>query len=606
MLQFGNTADSQILALGKATARSWGVNRVTDTKGNYYTVTYINDTTNGQAYPSQINYTANDGAGLASYNSVRFVYATRPDITPIYHAGSLIQTTVRLTDVQTYAGSTFVADYRLAYQQGSATGRSQLASVTLCDGSGNCLPATTFTWQNGTTTPVVNNNVGGQNGISLPPARPYLADFNGDGMTDIMWDKSRTTSGDCTAGIQALWTSNGGANFSANNNFNSQYEGAISGYPLSRSSRISIAMGAPMSGGMQARYKQECPLPSMLMGRGPITTWLSTGAAAHIRPSQRPQTCHSLTTRMLTSCWRQTGGNINGDGRADLYWIQQTVVVPGCPIYDVAADGSGPNGRRVDRGQRRPVNVCSKGCPETVRSSAFLRADAADFNGDGFTDLVWNSTQGCVPLIWMGKGDGTFVQTAVGTPSPNGATGNAYIADFNGDGQSDFLWDNVDGFGRSAGGSRELWLSAGDGTFIMNTNPGGLNGNLAGYSPIVADFNGDGIADILWTSSDTLGRSTGAACILWLGKGDGTFTIISNFMTVPLVGYVPYVGDFNGDGKADVLWDSRSVGDSRSTGTRVMWMSDGVPPDLLTLVTNGLGATVAVTYQPLTNSTALH
>src|ERR1700682_2580295 len=113
VLQFGNTADSRILAQGKTTARSWGVNKVSDTKGNYFTVTYVNDTTNGQAYPSQINYTANDGAGLVPYNSVRFVYATRPDITPIYHAGSLLQTTKRLTNVQTYAGSTFVADYRL-------------------------------------------------------------------------------------------------------------------------------------------------------------------------------------------------------------------------------------------------------------------------------------------------------------------------------------------------------------------------------------------------------------------------------------------------------------------------------------------------------------
>jgi hypothetical protein len=65
---------------------------------------------------------------------VRFVYDNSPpDVTPIYHAGALIKTTVRLTKVQTYTGSSLVGDYRLAYQQGSATGRSQLASVTLLD-----------------------------------------------------------------------------------------------------------------------------------------------------------------------------------------------------------------------------------------------------------------------------------------------------------------------------------------------------------------------------------------------------------------------------------------------------------------------------------------
>ena len=91
---------------------------------------------------------------------MRFVYANRPDVIPIYHAGSLIQTTVRLTDVQTYAGATLVADYKLAYQQGTATNRSQLLSVTLCDGANKCLPATKFTWQNGTTNFSINDHSG--------------------------------------------------------------------------------------------------------------------------------------------------------------------------------------------------------------------------------------------------------------------------------------------------------------------------------------------------------------------------------------------------------------------------------------------------------------
>ena len=138
ILEFGNTADSRVVAQGEATARSWGVNKVSDTKGNYFTVTYINDTTNGQAYPTRIDYTGNTANSLAPFNSVQFVYsATRPDIMPIYRAGSLINTTVRLANIQTYAGSALVADYRLAYEQGSSTGRSRLSTLTLCDASAN-------------------------------------------------------------------------------------------------------------------------------------------------------------------------------------------------------------------------------------------------------------------------------------------------------------------------------------------------------------------------------------------------------------------------------------------------------------------------------------
>jgi hypothetical protein len=43
-MEFGNTTDSQVLAQGTATARSWAVNQVSDTKGNYFTVTYTQDT----------------------------------------------------------------------------------------------------------------------------------------------------------------------------------------------------------------------------------------------------------------------------------------------------------------------------------------------------------------------------------------------------------------------------------------------------------------------------------------------------------------------------------------------------------------------------------
>jgi len=87
VLQYGNNTNSQILAVGTTTARVWAVNQVTDTVGNYYTVTYTNDTTNGQFYPSRIDYTGNASASLSTYNSVQFSYTTRTDIVPYYQAG---------------------------------------------------------------------------------------------------------------------------------------------------------------------------------------------------------------------------------------------------------------------------------------------------------------------------------------------------------------------------------------------------------------------------------------------------------------------------------------------------------------------------------------
>jgi hypothetical protein len=569
VLQFGNTADSQILAQGKTTARSWGVNKVSDTKGNYFTVTYVNDTANGQAYPSQINYTANDGAGLAPYNSVRFVYATRPDITPIYHAGSLLQTTKRLANVQTYAGSTFVADYRLAYNPynpgATATGRSQLASVTLCDGSGNCLPATTFGWQNGTTTLSVISNPAGQNG-SLVGSRPYLADFNGDGLTDIMWDSATDPIGLVSSGTRVLWTNTGAGTFNVNSNFAGQNGSLVNYIPivsdLNRDGRADVWW--------YYTGTRTATLTTEWRSNADGTYAVSAGPSLPLPP----RNFHLLTA-----------ADINGDHRTDLIWWGAMATDPSVSMIGWMTN---PDGSVTST--TNPINPPA------------IAAFAADFNGDGFSDLLWPTTNGTGQAgLWLGNGDGTFVNFAGADGSVTGYT--PFFGDFNGDGNTDILWEQLGSNGMSTG-YRILWISRGDGTFAVNTNPGGLNGSAAGLYPNIADFNGDGIADILWNGYNRiLGRGNPVSPVLWLGKGDGTFTTVSNF-GAPVGGFsAALIGDFNGDGKADVLWDSRTAGDTRSTGTRVLWLSDGVPPDLLTGVTTGLGATVTITYKSMTDST---
>jgi FG-GAP-like repeat len=59
---------------------------------------------------------------------------------------------------------------------------------------------------------------------------------------------------------------------------------------------------------------------------------------------------------------------------------------------------------------------------------------------------------------------------------------------------------------------------------------------------VVADVNNDGKPDLLTLD--------GSALSVYLGKGDGTFTQIAPNFTQS----VQFVGDFNGDGKPDILW----------------------------------------------------
>jgi uncharacterized repeat protein (TIGR01451 family) len=160
----------------------------------------------------------------------------------------------------------------------------------------------------------------------------------------------------------------------------------------------------------------------------------------------------------------------------------------------------------------------------------------ADFNGDGKADIAAGSFFATGVNIMLGKGDGTFL------PPLTNNTGFAVFmasADFNGDGKSDVV--TLDG-----AASASILLSNGDGTFqpalSMLLNSVGPPDGLA-----VGDFNGDGKADLAVSNF-------GGGVQVFAGNGDGTFQPYQQATTY-MTGTGPgrlVVGDFNGDGRADI------------------------------------------------------
>jgi Chitobiase/beta-hexosaminidase C-terminal domain/FG-GAP-like repeat/FG-GAP repeat len=156
-----------------------------------------------------------------------------------------------------------------------------------------------------------------------------------------------------------------------------------------------------------------------------------------------------------------------------------------------------------------------------------------DFNGDGIPDFAMPSVSGITVLL--GNGDGSFTAVPFSVPLFN--TRRLIGADFNGDGVTDLLINLPTGL--------TTYLSNGDGTFTATSSniPSGSNGveELA-----TADFNGDGKLDLLvWDgSTNALG--------VYLGNGNGTFSVLSGAIPITVSFIGTMIGDFNGDGIADV------------------------------------------------------
>lgn len=213
---------------------------------------------------------------------------------------------------------------------------------------------------------------------------------------------------------------------------------------------------------------------------------------------------------------------------------------------------------------------------DTFTGHTFLNLAVGDFDGDGKDDLL--AHDGSNILVHRSTGNAFEVVASAVERVPGSwqfAPGDQFfVADFDGDGA-----DEVVVFNASNWDKPYLGLLDGDGA-------GGLrliaryDGSLPGWQMgpgdrfFVGDFDGDGKSDLFvyngtnWSSK-------------WFGmfRSTGTGFTLSTRLQNDLGGWQMgandqyHVGDFNGDGKADVYvfngtnWPSKWFGMFRSTGT---------------------------------------
>ncbi len=475
IMEFGNTTDSRLLAQGITTARSWAVNKISDTKGNYLTVTYTNDTTNGQAYPTRVDYTGNAGASLAPYNSVRFTYNTsRPDQVPLYHAGSLQKTTVLLTNVKTHEGNNVVRDYQITYELGTSTRRSRVTQIKVCDNAANCLAPTTFGWQGTRDTVTLTAATQGSTLASIS-----VGDMNGDGLTDYRWIDNQLfyngTETGFTGGSYSMCQLNDGGPLA---------DITADGYADFLTAKLVAGTFDP-----EKYTKKWC-----INNRAGGTTNGGAGGG---------------TSEAWESAIQFNFQEFNGDGLLDYIKINKFYINNGDGTF-TASTGTVPVGSWFDAdgdgcSDRYNTNTIylSTYCPAAVASFtlpnwAGYALTIGDFNGDGIPDYL-KTHPTAAGTLHLGTGRGATSTSSFASPA-GWSKYEIDVADFNGDGKQDLALiaaTSISG-GYGVGTPHQIWLSTGTG-FVLAASITHTNAINTLVKTTIADWNHNGAADI-WFS----------------------------------------------------------------------------------------------------------
>lgn len=530
----------------------WLVTKVSDTVGNYYIIEYEGNASENDFRVSRISYTGNDNAGLVPYASMRFTYINNDYSPTTYVCGVPVHKSKVMSSVSLYYEEQNVRSFCFEYK--TVNRRKLLTSVTEIAADGTYKNPTRFTWATINEFKVKNINYTGTDLIHK--AKLTVGDFNGDGMADFLATPQNKKAG--WTGWKLFLSNGSGLDFASEGGWywkDDELENVVSG-DFNGDGRDDIIIKRKHSGGYH-----NCDL------------YLS------VEDNKQTSISYNRCVLSLSINYNIQTVELNGDGAADLFaWYENSKkcelirsLYDGCTLMPLA---------------ETETLICDR---------KWYHAEFGDFNGDGLTDVMNFDDQGWFLMQTDGIG-GLYRKDLAPWPT---SEHHIHTGDFNGDGKTDLLLTGYDGDPNKDGWSSWcVFYSLGKGEFKKEYHEKPFDARKEML--YIADINGDGFDDIHAVDKESSGDNMTAPKV-YLNDGLGDFySQIHGCNVYAADKWNFYTGDFNGDGKTDLVCTSNWE-KSNWDGYQLLLMPTDVN-NLLTGISDGLGNSTDISYTYLSDS----
>lgn len=545
----------------------WLVSRITDLNGNYMTFTY--QTSAGQSVIKEIDYTGN-GSQLP-FASIVFSYDVKTTEKRTRCGNITKEDKYILNNIRIVSNNTTLKQYDLSYS--IRKGKNYLEAIKLTGQNGTSLNSTTFAWGvdndiiSANTTPAPEPSY-----FNTPPDKSdiywFAADMDGDGKDEVINVYKVRPSGSPKDYVQI---------FSPSVDLNT--------------GKISLGQGDFYDLGKGLSLDNLKSLnPSILIG-----DINGDGTKEIIKPEIIESTLkfevagntsidHTVPATQLPVC---AVADINNDGIDEIIYIQ-----------------SGSENGEICYTKNDHTKIW---VPFSVGfSPECIIPD--DVDNDGLADLILVDQSG--NHVYHNNGNsGIATNYAPVTFQEYGSLGNFNSTqkiekgDFDDDGLTDFIVSSYSSY--------KTWtviLGNGESAYTFESDNGGSDlYRIENIDCMVTDFNHDGKSDVIIINkiSDTSNNYLQTIATWYVSNGAGFDVAKTVTSTDPDYSFRKYncTGDFDGDGREDVLSYGSDIynGGNKSDNVFIQRaFNTNFAANHITAITDGLGKTTQITYQPLT------